>query len=135
MCETEDYKIRLKKYPVECRWVSLNIYLYCVYRAFFRPLLGATISLNLVPWVLKKELSSEMDKNNIYLECANKQSALFFRKFALKNTLMPLISRIDPGLIFLVFNTHSLHNLHRAIASSIYNVGTTRKLLLFNFNF
>ena len=77
MCETEDYKIRLKKYPVECRWVSLNIYLYCVYRAFFRPLLGATISLNLVPWVLKKELSSEMDKNNIYLECANKQNALF----------------------------------------------------------
>ena len=77
MYETEYYKTRLKKYPAECRWVYLNFYLYCVYRAFFRPLLGATIALNLVPWVLKKELSLEMDKNNIYLEWASKQNALF----------------------------------------------------------
>ena len=103
MYETEYYKTRLKKYPAECRWVYLNFYLYCVYRVFFRPLLGATIALNLVPWVLKKELSLEMDKNNIYLEWASKQNALFFRKLALKNTLMPLISRIDPGLIFFGF--------------------------------
>ena len=43
--------------------------------------------------------------------------------------------RIGPGLIFFDFNTHSLHNLHRARASSIYNVGATRKRLLCNLNF
>ena len=40
------------------------------------------------------------------------------------------MSRIGLDLIFFDFNTHPLDNLHRAIASSIYNVGATRKLLL-----
>ena len=40
-----------------------------------------------------------------------------------------------PFFIFLVFNTHSLHNLIRAITTSIYNVGTTRKRLLYNLSF
>ena len=35
----------------------------------------------------------------------------------------------------MVFNTHYLHNLHRAIASSIYNAGKTRKILLCIFDF
>ena len=38
---------------------------------------------------------------------------------------MPPKFRIGPGNYFLVVNTHSLHNLHRSIASSICNVGTT----------
>ena len=40
-----------------------------------------------------------------------------------------------PFFIFLVFNTHPLHNLIRAIATSIYNVGATRKRLLYNLSF
>ena len=36
---------------------------------------------------------------------------------------------------FLVFNTHYLRNLHRAIRSSIYNVGTSMKTLLCFFDF
>ena len=36
-------------------------------RAYSRPLLSTTITPNLVPWVLKKIFSLEMDKNDIYL--------------------------------------------------------------------
>ena len=36
-------------------------------------------------------------------------------------------------LIFIIY--HYLHNLHCTIASSFYNVGTTRKMLLCNFDF
>ena len=38
-------------------------------------------------------------------------------------------------LIFFIFNTHYLRNLHQAIASSIYNVETSRKILLCIFDF
>ena len=47
------------------------------YRAYSGPLLGTTIAPNLVPWVLKKIFSLEMVKNDICLEAANKQNALF----------------------------------------------------------
>ena len=46
------------------------------YRAYSRPLLGATIAPNLVPWVLKKIFSFEMVKNDIHLDGASKQNAL-----------------------------------------------------------
>ena len=57
--------------------MSLKFYLHCVYRVYSGPLLGATIALNLVSWALKKIFSSEMDKNDIYLVNASKQSAPF----------------------------------------------------------
>ena len=54
--------------------MSLSFYLHCVYMVHSRPLLGATIALNLVSWDLKKIFSSEMDKNDIYLGGASKQN-------------------------------------------------------------
>ena len=57
--------------------MSLKFYLHYVYMVYSRPLLGATIALNLVSWVLKKIFSSEMDKNDIYLVNASKQSTPF----------------------------------------------------------
>ena len=39
--------------------------------------MGAIIALNLVPWVLKKIYSAEIDKNGTYLKGASKQNALF----------------------------------------------------------
>ena len=77
--------------------MSLNFYLYCVYRVYYRPLIGATSELNLVPWVLKKIFSAEMDKNYIYLVVQADKMPIF-RKFALKNALIPPMSRISPGL-------------------------------------
>ena len=83
MCGTENYKTRLKNYHVQCREMPLNFYLHCVYRIYSRLLLGATIALNLVPRLLKKKFSSEMDKiTSIQGVQANKMP--FFRKFALK---------------------------------------------------
>ena len=70
----------------------LNFYLHCVYRVYSRPLLSATITLNLVSGDLKQIFSSEMDKNDIYLGGVSKQNTPFFRKFALKNALMSPIS-------------------------------------------
>ena len=46
-------------------------------KAYSRPLLGATVTPNLVPWVLKKIFSVEMVKNDIRLGGASKQNALF----------------------------------------------------------
>ena len=45
--------------------------------AYFRPLLGATITPNPVPCVLKKIFSLEKVKNYISLGGASKQNALF----------------------------------------------------------
>ena len=44
---------------------------------YSRPLLGATIASNLVPWDLKKIFPSDMDKNDIYLGTSTKQNASF----------------------------------------------------------
>ena len=46
-------------------------------RAYSRPLLGATIETNLVPWVLKKIFLLEMVKNGICLGVVSKQNTLF----------------------------------------------------------
>ena len=46
-------------------------------RAYSRPLLGATIAPNLVPWVLEKIFSLEMVKNDICLGDESKQNTLF----------------------------------------------------------
>ena len=86
---------------------------FCVYRAYSRPLLSATIVPSLVPRVLKKTFSLEMGNNYTCLgELGGggggyKQTkCLFFRKCALKNAPMPSMSRIGSGLIFFsVFNT------------------------------
>ena len=59
--------------------------------------MGATIACNVVSWVLKKIFSGEIDKNDIYLGVQGNKM-LFFRKFALKNALIPPRSRIGPGL-------------------------------------
>ena len=75
-----------------------------------------------------------MDKNDIHLGSASKQNDRF-QKIYPKNALMRLMSAVGPGLIFLVFNTHYFCNLHRAIASSIYNVGKTRAILFCNLDF
>ena len=83
----------------------------------------------------KKIFSLEMDKmTSISGVQANKMP--FFQKICPKNhTHAPNVQNRPRFNIFLVFNTHSVHNLHRAIATSIFNIGTTRKLLLCNFNF
>ena len=117
MCGTEDYKTRLKKYHVQCRQMSLNFYLHGVYRVYSTPLLGMTIALNLVPWILKKIFSLETDKNDVYLGGASKQNAIFQKICSKKRTHAP--------------NVH----LHRAIASSIYKVGTISKILLCDWTF
>ena len=62
---------------------------------------------------------------------ANKM--LLFQKICPKKCSHAPNFKIGSGLK--IFNAHYLHNLHRAIASSIYNVGTARKLLFRNFNF
>ena len=59
------------------------------YRAYSRHLLGATIAPNLVPWVLKKILSLEMGKNDIYLGGASKQNALLQKIYPKKCTHAP----------------------------------------------
>ena len=63
-------------------------------QAYSRPLFGAIIAPNLVPWVLKKIFSLEMGKNDIYLWGCKQTKGSFFRKFALKNAPMPLMSKI-----------------------------------------
>ena len=55
-------------------WLAENISVHI--RAYSRPLLGATIAPNLVPWVLRKIFSLEMGKNDIYLGGASKQNTL-----------------------------------------------------------
>ena len=37
--------------------------------------------------------------------------------------------------IFLVFDSRYLHNYHQILASSIYSIGTIRKILVCNFHF
>ena len=58
-------------YSVKCPYIFIFIEWHS------RPLLGATIALNLVSWVLKKIFSSEMDKKDICLGSASKQNAPF----------------------------------------------------------
>ena len=60
-------------------------------KAYSRHLLGATITPNQVPLVLKKLFLLEMVKNGICLGGASKQNALFPKKCAL-----PSLSRIGP---------------------------------------
>ena len=73
-------------------------------RAYSRHLLGATIALNLVPWVLKKKKLLEMVKNDICLGCASKQNAFFPKKYAPKNAPMPSLSRIGPASMLIGFD-------------------------------
>ena len=54
------------------------------FRAYSKPLSGATIAPNLVSWVLRKIFSLEMVKNNMCFGGASKQNALFFWKYAPK---------------------------------------------------
>ena len=64
--------------------------------AYYRPLLGAIITPNLVPCFLKKIFSLEMVKNDICLGGSSKQNAPFLKKITPKNAPMPLMSRIGP---------------------------------------
>ena len=50
---------------------------FTITKAYPGPLLGATITPNLVPWVLKKIFPLEMVKNDICLGGAGKQNGLF----------------------------------------------------------
>ena len=58
-----------------------------------RPLLGTTITRNLVPRVLKKIFPSELVKKYLSL-----QNGLLFHKMCLKNGLMPPMSKIGLDL-------------------------------------
>ena len=60
----------------------------------------------------KKIFSLETDKNDVYLGAASKQNAIFQKICSKKRTHAPNVY------------------LHRAIASSIYKVGTISKILL-----
>ena len=57
---------------------------YKLVRAHFKPLLGATIAPNLVPWIFKKIFSLEMAKNDIYFGGVSQENDLFFDKCAPK---------------------------------------------------
>ena len=70
-----------------------------LHRTYSRPLLGATIALNLVHWVSEKIVSLEMVKNDMSLGDASKQNSLFSENVPLKKALMPPRSRIAPASV------------------------------------
>ena len=71
-------------------------------RAYSRPLLGATIAPNLVPWVLKKIFSLEIDIFTVFsifsmFRRCKQTKCPFFRKCTLKNAPMPSMFRTGPA--------------------------------------
>ena len=64
-----------------------------IHRIYSKPLLGATITPNLVPWVSRKIFSLEI-LSDICLGRASKQNNLFSENVPPKNAPMPIMFRI-----------------------------------------
>ena len=66
-------------------------------RAYYKPLLGATITPSLMPLTLKKKFFSfEIAKNDICLGGCKLANASFVKKIYPKNTPLAPMSRIGP---------------------------------------
>ena len=81
---------------------KIKIGILYIIRAYSRPLLGVTITPNLVPYTLKQIFSLEAVKNVNCLEGASKQNAIFSKNVPQKNAPMPQMSKIGPDRILIL---------------------------------